>query len=251
MQPKYLYEIIKKLGLTSNLNVCLDVADPRSYDGSSQTWTDLTGNSNNYFRGPDVSATAKDPTFNGTANRWLDTTYFSFDGGDLFKETTDQSFADNWHKNNGACTILAVYYPINKAATTSLWYTQCTGLLVRNTRVLRFAHNIDNSTLETNDSTATLTASTWNFIAAAFDEATTSLDLHINSTVEAKTPTASTSTIAPTDAYRFSGNDDTPTAPAENGERLACFAAWSTKISSTNVQLIYTALKSRRFTTLP
>lgn len=255
-KPKLLYQIIKELGLTSNLNVVLDVADPRSYDGSSQTWTDATGNGYNFFRGVDVSATATDPTFNGTANVWRDTTYFSFDGGDTMKQTAAHNFSDAWHKNNGACTLLAVYYPVGKAANSSIWMNNGdnngVGFSVLSTRVLRFGHSTSNvPATEGFNTTATVTSATWNFIAAAFDEATTTLDMHVNSTVEAKVPAASTATNSLVGVMRLSGTDDTPTSGLESTERLACFAAWSTKVSSANVQAIYTALKTRRFTTFP
>lgn len=255
----YLYDILSELSLLTNINLCLDAADLRSYDGASQTWTDIIA-ANNFFRGTDGSATAKDPTFVGTAGLANEGTYFSCDGGDLFKETSAWSFASNWHKDGGAFTILAVGYFINGAAQRSIFantdkiigiWGNGIALTVNSTENLTLQHSTDNSTSQELASSAAVVAASYNLVAVTFNETTTTASLIINSTVQGFTPAASTATNAPSTNQRLSGTSDTPDRPFENTERYPCIAAWSTKLTDAQVSSIYTLLKARRFTSLP
>lgn len=257
--PSTLYQILTDLSLTANLVVCLDAGDGACYDGSSQTWTDRVGG-NNYFLGTTSGSDATDPTFNGSAGSASSGEYFSFDGGDFFKYTAAHTFADTWHRNNGAFSILAVVYTgSSKAASTRIFDTM--GALsakgvafeILSTRVLRFRHAYDNTpTMETRDGTATVSTSSWNFVAVAYDEATPTVDIVTNSTAETPSaPTASTATGVPGASPRIGSYNDTPSNPFESGERLAMLAVFSSKLTTTQLGNIYTALKAQRFTTLP
>lgn len=257
VRSKFLYGIIKELGLTTSLNCVLDVADLTSYDGSSQTWTDATGQGNNFFRGVDGSATATDPTFTGTAGLASEATYFLFDGGDFMKETTGHTFAAGWHKNNGAFTVLAVMYLLNKTAQTRVFTSKAgaagdagISFNVADDNTVNIGHSTSTAATESLLGTNALAAASWNFAAVTFDEATTTASIITNGTAETFTPTASTDTDA-AQALRIGSNSDGPLGPFENTERLACMAMWSTKVSDVNVTAIYTRLKSRRFTSLP
>ncbi len=73
--------------VTANLQLHLDAGDAASYDGSSQTWEDLTVNGFDFFRGTDGTGEASDPTFNGVSGDKSSSEYFSFDGGDFFTVT--------------------------------------------------------------------------------------------------------------------------------------------------------------------
>lgn len=254
--PKLLYEIIKEAGLTSNLVVCLDAADTRSYDGSAQTWTDPVG-ANNMFLGTTSGVDATDPTFNGTAGLWRDTTYFSHDGGDFFVQTAAHTYSDGWHKNNGAFTLLFVAYLIDGGSARELWSNapdaslsaaDGIGLSVSITEKVILQHSTDNTAFQDLTSAASVTAAQWNFVAAAFDEATTAASIVINSTTENFTPTVSTATDNKATIRISAGNAGG--TPLLSGERVACFAAWSTKISDANLAILYRLLKGRRFTTM-
>lgn len=255
-----LYNIISDAGLLTNLVLCLDAGDLASYDGSSQTWTDRAA-SNHFFRGTTSGSEATDPTFNGVAGAKSASEYFSSDGGDLFKESSALTFADAWHKNNGAFTMLALYWiGASKSASTALFNNTGqvgtgapgVGMLVTSSRTLRLFHAIDDTgTAQNITTTATATLSSWNFLAAAFDEATTNADLVVNGTAENFTPTASTATAAKASSNRIGSTADAATNDFESGERIACFAAWSTKLTAAQIATIYTALKANRFTTLP
>lgn len=258
-RPRTLHAIIRELGLTTNLNLVLDVADTASYDGSSQTWTDATGNGFNFFRGVDGTATASDPAFNGTAGVPAEGTYFSFDGGDFFKETAAHAFADDWHKDGGAFTILALYYCGNKAAESSIFGNRTAAggfggfnLSVTAANLVALTHSINNAASETLTGSNALTESAVNFVAVSATEASTNLDIIVNGTSEVEVFAASTSTEAPGSNLRIgSYGTDTPTLPPESGERLMCLAAWSAAISPTNLGKIRERLKARRSTTMP
>jgi hypothetical protein len=254
-----LYDIIQDLSLTGNLVLCLDAADTRSYDGSSQTWTDASGNANNFFLGAGGTATATDPTFNGTAGVATEATYFSFDGGDYFTETTTHTFADGWHKDNGAFTIIMVVYIVDIAGVPSLPSLFSNGpnaadmdgfsIFVGNAEDINLARGITNTTVQiTNAGTSTINS--WNYVGFSVDEANLTQSTQLNATAQTVAATASTATDSNAQPLRICAYGDA-TAPIESGCRLACMAAWSTPISATALNEIYLRLKARRFTSLP
>lgn len=112
--PGTVMAAIERLGLTTSLQVCLDAGDASSYDGTSQTWTDVSGNGNHFVRGTTSSTQSSDPTFNGTSGNQTGSEYFSHDGGDWF--TLNQS-APSWqssmHKSGAKYTVLMWQYVNN------------------------------------------------------------------------------------------------------------------------------------------
>jgi len=101
-----LINTLKNLGLTTNLRVCLDAGDLNSYDGTSQTWKDLSGGGYDFFRGTSSSSDSSDPTFNGTAGRLSSGEYLSYDGGDYFTlAQTNPAWVNTFHKAGAKFTI--------------------------------------------------------------------------------------------------------------------------------------------------
>lgn len=100
--------VIESLSLMTGLNVCLDAGDGNSFNGSSQTWCDLSGSGNHFYRGATAAANTDDPTFNGAAGKLSPSEYFSFDGGDVCKIASATTFQNSWHQANGKFTIAAV-----------------------------------------------------------------------------------------------------------------------------------------------
>lgn len=252
--------IANRLSQLTSFNLALDAGAINSYDGSSQTWTDPVA-ANNVYRGTTSGAEATDPAFVGSAGSLSAGTYFQFDGGDLFKEASALTFSDNWHKNNGACTLLALVYIGAAHASSSRVFSNSgsnavsgTGidLSINASRQLVFGHAYDNVvTSESKTTTAVLPLNSWSMIAACYDEATTALDLIINSTAESFVTTASTSTVAKGSSNRIGAADDTANKPMLNGERLMLFGAWSRKLTTANIAEFYTLLKAERVPTLP
>jgi hypothetical protein len=249
----YLYDIIKELGLTTNLNLCLDAADPRSYDGVSQTWTDIIGG-NNYFRGATSSSESTDPTFNGTAGNPGAGTYFSFDGGDHFNETSAQTFADNWHKNNGACSMVCVCWPkSSKAVQSGIWSNRgplasSPGIVWENngSQKLTFRHSTADATSEALTTTAVMTGDSYNFAGSSWDEATTTLLSQINGTAESVAGTASTATAANANVNVIGSETGATDRWFENTERIVGLLLWSQALTANALTSFYTEVRSRR-----
>lgn len=86
---------ITDLGKISDYQIILDSADTSSYPGDTpdtQVFTNI-GNSwaPDYYLGASGSGSTDDPTFVGSYGDMSGNTYFSFDGGDLFKSGTTVS----------------------------------------------------------------------------------------------------------------------------------------------------------------
>lgn len=108
--------VLRNAGLTTGLQVCLDAGDASSYP-SGASWLDLSGNGQDFFLGADGSATATDPTFNGTSGRKTSEEYFSSDGGDYFTyDTTNPTWAENMHKANAKWSAALWFYPAGAGA---------------------------------------------------------------------------------------------------------------------------------------
>lgn len=252
----YLYDIIVELGLTTSLNFVLDAADSRSYDGTSQTWTDITGNGNSFFRGLTSGATSTDPTFNGSVGTPTESTYFSSDGDDLFVESAAHTFSDNWHKDNGAFSLVFIFYAGNVTTDQALYGTfdSVNGdgiiLFIDNAAgEVGFVHSLTNTTSETVSMTTTVPGTTWSVFGFSFNEATTTAICRVNSTTNSKTTGASTNTTNPSSPnYIFTEDGVTPMTA---GSRLMAVAAWSTALTDANLEAIYSRVKARRCPSMP
>lgn len=249
-----LFQTISRLGLTTSLNVCLDAGASESTNGTSQTWTDLSGSGNNYFRGTTSGVDATDPTFNGTAGNLSSSEFFSNDGGDKFAPTATQSFSDNWHKSGGAWTVMAVLRP-NGGVTPAIWTNTngpsasspgLTVLLYSLTgppHVLRYFVSNTNTTKVSAVSSVNITDTAVNFVLVGRSDAT-QLVMNVNGTVDVSVPGASTATNAPSGPMFIwengAGSDIPPL-----GSRLFCLALWSRQLSSAESTLLYENLKPR------
>lgn len=244
--------IINNVGLSAQPAFVLDAGDLASYDGSSQTWTDATGNGNNYFRGADGTAEATDPTFNGSAGDISDATYFSLDGGDFFRPTAVHTFSDNWHKDSGAVTFIIVGQ-FQAGAASQLIFTTMNGtndgveLIMLSTEIMRFQHALTNTTNETISATAVVpTGSGIHMLSVRYSEASLSVEFGIDLTFESFAAGASTNTDAPGGTCNFFN----AAAPMIAGTRVHGMAAWSADIGQAGVSNIYKHLRTRRYTAL-
>jgi hypothetical protein len=256
----YLIDILTELSLTTNLNLVLDFADVRSYDGSSQSVTDASGNGNTFYLGTGSGSDASDPTFAGSVGNPGDSTYLSFDGADCLTENGSLTFAQNWHKNNGAFTVIALYYiPSAKASRSTIFCTRepanaqaGVSLQIAPDGKTSMRRSTTTTTSQVTDGVSATVATGWNFVAMGFDEATTTFRARINSTAEDVTGlTASTDTDANSAEYTI-GVEGVGTVDdyLQSGERIACVAAWSSFLSDASLALIYNRLKLR-ITSIP
>lgn len=242
------------------LDFCLDAADINSYDGAGQTWVDLSGNGNSFFRGTTSGSEASDPTFSGTAGKRTASELFSLDGGDLFSETAAHTFAETWHKDNGACSIVAVAYYGTTDGAITLFSNQSvslgTGILFRtlaaaNNRAPQFVAVNNGSAARSAIMTVGPSTEAVFFVAAAIDESVgaNGLTLRVNATTEKFTSTySSPATIDSNAPYNIAGSNNTASAVA--GSRIYAEAGWSRRLSDAELDAIYARVK-KRYTTLP
>ncbi len=249
--PRTFQQMIEETFGTSGLDFVLDAADGASYDGSSQTWVD-THSTNDFFRGATVAAEASDPTFNGVAGAMTDAEYFSFDGGDFFRETAAHTFAENWHKDNAAFTLVAVFWPLAHTGIQALFNTTSI------TDAPGLSWNLDASELlhleVSNASAAVLdintvgaiSVSAWNFLAVALNEATgaNGATLQIGATQSSFTSTYTAPSAAGSGLpYEIAGEGGT--RRPVSGSRLACMAGWSRRLSDGELSALRSALQQR------
>lgn len=113
--------VLRKLGQMSSILQIYDAGDDASYS-TGQTWTDLSGNGIDLYRGSGSGSDAADPTFNGTAGRRSSSEYWSFDGVDYFTLTAaNPARIENMHKNNATFTMLCWANPVNTTTNQSVF----------------------------------------------------------------------------------------------------------------------------------
>jgi hypothetical protein len=247
-----LQETLEALGLTTNLKLSLDAGDEASYT-SGQKWLDRSGNGYDFFRGADGSATASDPTFNGTPGGRSSGDYWSFDGGDYFRyDTTNETWMNNLHKNSASFSLAAwIYMPT--AGTIDLFGTN--RKLTSNIGIeLQGAVDTGFSGLVTDGAggavfTATasgaLSANAWHFVALRLAEASNTFSWVIDGAVSTQactysSPSASNATY--TMEIAAIGNGVTGTA---NGCRMAAFSMWEgVALTTTQLTSIFTATRT-------
>ena len=258
---KTLSQAISEIGKTSVF--CLDAGDLASYTGSGQEWDDTSGNTNDFYRGADVTETTDDPTFNGVAGALTSSEYWSFDGGDRFNLVAASNPAElnTLHENSVQWWCFGMlYYPASSAAN----FIMATGanvnsdigigLAVRgdsgDVLVLSVGNGVALAILKS--STATMTEGAWNTFGVSLDEAggATASILHINGTNETfdgtiTLPSSSDSTHKMTLGCRV--NAGTPGDFLANTARLGCIALGIGTLTTQNFTDLRTMIGQERF----
>lgn len=239
--------VATKCGQRANLQLCLDAGEPASYT-SGQKWLDLSGNGYDFFLGADGSATATDPTFNGTAGRLTDAEYFSFDGGDRFDyDTTNEAFMGSISNDSALFTMLFWGYFAGQSGvcgTGNIGSTSAGFSFLQNNGPLQFrtgngaASNIRNSTF-----TGPINA--WSLIGVSHNEATGAGHFFINGVTESfsYTYTSPNATMATTFAIGSRGAANIPMA---SGSRLAIAWIWTGRqLGGSESRAIFNATRGR------
>lgn len=246
-----LNDILHELGLAEGCVLCLDAGDAASYPGSGQTWFDVSGNGNHFFLGGGPGAEASDPTFNGTAGLPVEETYFSFDGGDYFTEAAAHTFADNWHKDNGVFSLIAVHYVIASASAQGLLSnvdntTSQDGISfhVGASEDSRLIHALTNASIESVQIGIPVVTA-WNFSGLSFNEAGPTCAGRVNATPSTPAVLGSTATDANSQPLRIGAWGDAALRLA-SGSRLSLMAGWSRAIGASAVGDLYGRLKVLR-----
>lgn len=255
-QRETLLEAIKNLGLTANLQLCLDSGDAASYDPAVQTakWLDTSGNGYDFFRGTSGSGDTAEPTFNGQAGILSIAEYWSFDGGDYFLyDTTNETWMQNLHKNNALFTIFGIAYSPNLTSSQYMFATRgstgvgMTANFVRGStgKPLLFVANAAGTALLV-DSTLSPKNTAWNSVGISVNEATSSGIFTVNNSSQTFTSTytsPSTANAAATGTIGATGGGATPNP---NNARLACLAIWEgIALTSTDLLNLHNAMAGR------
>lgn len=263
-----LMSAIERVGLTSGLQLCLDAGDVNSYNGSSQTWSDVSGNSNHFYRGSGSGSDAADPTFNGAAGAQSSSEYFSSDGGDAFWQASSLTFMQAWHKNNAQFAVAGwVYMPAGE--TTKNYFVlrnvrdiTDTGVLIGFTPLGGSVSGegfllVDNGSTEqyffTEDSNK-ITEGGWMFFAASFSEGSGSSFFMYNGVADVVpdtfvSPSASNApngvSIWGTPDAAGTGLESDAVSKVPSGSRINSLAAWSGFLTQSQVSSLYNSTKGR------
>lgn len=254
------YNTLTNLGLLSNLKICLDAADLNSYDGSAQTWKDLSGNGNHFYRGATSSGGSDDPTFNGVAGRESLNEYFSYDGGDFFTlSVANPSWLNAAHKAGGKLSMAQWVYTALVTSPTTQAVGQsgdvgATSGAVEVTSIQATAMKPglgilnDAGIAYTKSPTGLYATNTWNFFAVAYDFSTGTVSLNLNGTAENFTSQSlsTPSTGDATGAMQI-GNDGSGGGSIYEltGSRIGEYAMWSAALSAAQLAALFTARRGK------
>lgn len=251
-----LYQAIRRLGFAGNLQVCLDAGDVVSYDGTSQTWTDLTANGFSFFRGATGVDTTPDPTFNGTAGNRSSSEYFSLDAGDYFTyDTTNEAWMQRLHQDSA---IFAMAWWMQKGAAGviqglfgTMGATSNTGIRLTITaaeRVQVQVRNAGNIVLSVQGSASLLVPlNTWSMIGFSMNEAEDGAELFINGVAEEVSGATYTLPAAGNASFAMQiGATGNAVSPLTNTSRIAAFAAWEgTDMGGDDFQALFQATRGK------
>lgn len=247
-KPTALIDIIKDLGLATNLQVCLDAGDSASYDGASQIWVDRSGNGLNFNRGTTSSSETSDPTFNGTAGRQSINEYFSFDGGDVLTlGQTNPASINQMHQDSAKFTFIEIEFSAFGAGDDG-----ATG------NGMNIGEDVNNhpgfevfttsaTVYQSAPSSLTIPPGVWNFSGISFDEAAGALTFAVNGSYDAKAGQtySSPSAAAATYPFQIAGIGDGVTTIAPAGGRVGWVAIWSRALSQAEMTLLFNATRGR------
>lgn len=262
--PGTMLSAIQRAGLTTSLELCLDASDIDSYDGTSQTWADVSGNGNNFYRGTTSSSQATDPTFNGVAGRQSSADYFSHDGGDWFTLAAGSppSWQSTLHKSAGVFTILQWAYVGNLTAlapgqaglgcgdslsaadgSNAIAFTNSASTQ----NALSLGINNATTLIWGAKSTILVTNNAWQMLATSVDVASDPIRFAINGTTEdvnsaaSGTPSTSASPVPLViGAVAADGN-----SKVINGCRLAAHCLWTRALSAAELVSIFNLTRSK------
>lgn len=247
-----LIDVIGAYGLTTNLKLCLDAGDASSYT-SGQSWLDRSGNGYDFYRGSGSGSDSADPTFNGTPDGLSANEYWSYDGGDYHTyDSANEAWMTNIHKNNALFTLLLW---VNLASVSGYQsFAGTRGTLIGHTG-FAFSTNgnkayftVENggSVVALWNSTGTLSAGAWEFVAISYDEAAGAGSFAINGATEAisgaySSPASGAASNTMCIASTGGGNE-----PIPSGNKIAMVAAWEgVALTAAQLTAIYQATRGR------
>lgn len=252
--PGTLIGILQSLGLTTNLQVCLDAGDINSYSGTGQTWNDTSGNGYNFNRGTTTSSETSDPTFNGAAGHESSSEYFSVDGGDWFTiGQTNPTWVQQMHKAGGKFTVVEWAFA-NSVSATKFYAgfgdaNTGAGIVFGSDFVTGLGLELTVLTATTNVldiiSTAKINNNAWNMVGVAVDASAPSETFVINGATEAHSTSysspSSSSAGFPLQIGAVGNNSGADTS----GNRFGMVAVWDRALSAAELSSLYGATRAK------
>jgi len=261
-----LIDQITSLGLTTSLQLCLDAGDANSYT-SGQTWTDVSGNSNNFFRGSGSGSESADPTFNGVAGGRSSSEYFSGDGLDTFWNTAKHTFPASWHKDGATFTVAGwVYIPSGGSLfmMSNFFDTAQRGVAIfiqplsgSGRPTVQMARADSGPSVQTLGSAASdyIVENAWMFAGVSFSEGSGQSFGFANGTANLFSSDSYTSPSASDPNFGMAlwsdtnaagtGPDTDPAFIADSGTRMAALLAWNRALAQAEIADLYNATKSK------
>lgn len=241
---------LTQLGMTTNLQVCLDAGDASSYTSGTQ-WRDRSGNAYDF----DFGATTAAPTFNGVAGTLSSAEYMSLDGGDYFTyEAANPAWVDTLHKDNATWTFAAWVYPavlsaVQRFSGTGQGAMAGTGVEVgcNGSGALMASVRAGGSNALNTTTGGTLSTGAWQFVAWSLNEAGggTGLNIALNGTITNASATYSSPSAAAAGQILQVGACGNNALRVEAGFRMAQVAWWSRALSSPELNLLFQATRGR------
>jgi hypothetical protein len=245
--------ILRRLNLTSGLQLCLDAGDGTSLPAASDTWNDLSGGAYHFYPGSGTGADAADPTINGTAGQLSSGNYLSFDGGDyLTLNQANPAWVNAIHQDNFIGGMAAWVYigsdalqgiagnDANSSSNIGFhWSLSTTNqgiIIVRGGGIA----------LNANFSGMNPTAGAWNFVAWAINEPAATGLMFKDGTVQAFTSTYSSPSAGDATYTMQVGSRGNASGPLSNGSRIGMFCAWQgADISQSALEALRQATRGR------
>jgi hypothetical protein len=252
--PSSLYSTLLKLGLTTNLQLCLDAGDAESYTGSGQVWKDRSGGGYDFNLGATSSSEGADPTFNGTAGNVSASEYFSFDGGDYCTlGQSNPTWAASLSKDNAIYALAAWGWWGGTGSSLYLFNTSplasSPGAFIRVSAASQqmgvTVYNSGGIALNVSAG-ATISTGGWHFLGIVVDEGAATGSVVVDGVVTALSSTAYSTPSAsnPTQAAQIGGIGTSAFSPA--GSRVASVAMWTgTNPTTTQLASIFTATRGK------
>lgn len=259
IRPSYgqteLIHAIRRCGLTSGLQLCLDAGDAASYS-SGQSWLDTSGNGYDFFRGATSGAEASDPTFNGTAGQRASTNYWSFDGGDFFRlALANPSWVNDLHKDNAKFTLMTwIYFPDITSGTPTIFGTNAA---TSNPGVIWYFDTAERHLFQVTHGTGaalliytspSIAIGAWHLFAVSIDEAVgaNGAFVYVDGVGTNWTSTYTTPSAAAATSTAEIGAAGSAASPLPNTTRLGMFAAWSgVALTQTQLNALYQTTRGR------
>lgn len=247
-----LIDTIGKLGLGTNLKLCLDAGDSASYT-SGQKWLDRSGNGYDFYRGTGSGSEGSDPTFNGVAGGRSRNEYFSFDGSDWFTyDTTNETWMESLHKNSAIFSWVAIVYL--GSGSSGIFGTAGNFSIPNDVGVALYASggtsvsiDVDGGSTYTTTQAVGTVSGRWNVIGGAINEAANSLILNVNGTAYSKTCTyTSPTTTNANETFAIGAIGSAGNFAMPNGSRFAELAIWQgTALTAANLAALFAARRGK------